>query len=239
LHDSGKAQGQKTTQKVQKVRKQMHRKLHTHSVENEGNLIRWASHYDILVKALTLGHAPMLRRTTIELAQIQRGERVLDVGCGTGDLTQLAKAEAGNTGEVWGVDASPEMIAVARQKAAAREITIDYRVEMIQALPFADNSFDVVVSSLMMHHLPAPVQERGLHQLHRVLRPNGRLLIMDFRTPTSHIGKLLLSLTMHGMIDAKFEELPLRLEAAGFHALEVGKLTMLPLGYIKATVNKG
>src|SRR3982751_1460525 len=103
----------------------MHRSDHLHTdtqietaPDTQGRTIRWAGHYDLVVKLLTLGKERKLRAETIQLAAVSKGESVLDVGCGTGTLTLLAKAEAGESGKVYGIDASPEMIAVARQKAA-------------------------------------------------------------------------------------------------------------------------
>ena len=86
--------------------------------QTTGSVIHWASRYDWVVQIMALGQAGRLRRKTVEFAQITPGERVLDVGCGTGDLTLLAKERAGSAGQVCGLDAAPEMIEVARRKAA-------------------------------------------------------------------------------------------------------------------------
>ncbi len=149
--------------------------------QTTGNVIHWANRYDLFVQFMALGQAGRLRRKTIEFAQIAPGERVLDVGCGTGDLTLLAKKRAGSAGQICGLDAAPEMIEVARRKAARQRAEVDFRVGVIEQLPYPDNSFDVVLSSLMMHHLPADLKPRALAEIRRVLRPNGRLVIVDFR----------------------------------------------------------
>ena len=98
----------------------MYTHSHTHetAAQTEGRMIRWASFYDAFTNVLTLGHIGMLRAMTIELAQLQPGERVLDVGCGTGGVTIPAKQRVGITGHAAGIDPAPEMIAVARKKAA-------------------------------------------------------------------------------------------------------------------------
>ncbi|HZC77932.1 MAG TPA: methyltransferase domain-containing protein, partial [Ktedonobacterales bacterium] len=92
--------------------------MHTHkratqdsAPATEGSVIHWAWGYDWLVRALTLGRAGALRRQTVRLAQIQPGEHVLEVGCGTGDVALRARAAAGPTGVVVGIDPAPEMIA--------------------------------------------------------------------------------------------------------------------------------
>jgi len=134
----------------------MHTHSHTHETapQTEGRMIRWAAYYDAFTNILTLGHIGMLRSMTIEKSQLKPGEKVLDVGCGTGGVTIPAKQRVGKTGGAAGIDPAPEMIAVARKKADRAKLDIDFRVGVIESLPYADASFDVVTSSLMMHHLP-------------------------------------------------------------------------------------
>jgi ubiquinone/menaquinone biosynthesis C-methylase UbiE len=103
----------------------------------EGRVIRWAAGYDRWTTILTLGKAPTIRRNTAELAQIKPGDVVLDVGCGTGELTLQAKVRAGSAGKVYGIDPAPEMIAVARQKVAHGHTEVDFQVGVIEDLPFA------------------------------------------------------------------------------------------------------
>jgi ubiquinone/menaquinone biosynthesis C-methylase UbiE len=161
---------------------------HTHAAaaaetapQTTGTLIRWAKRYDFIVQFMAFGQARRLRRKTVAAAQIAPGERVLDVGCGTGDLTLLAKERVGSTGQVYGIDAAPEMIDVARNKAARAKAEVDFRVSVIEQLPFPADSFDVVLSSLMLHHLPADLKPRALAEVRRVITPGGRLLIVDFK----------------------------------------------------------
>lgn len=121
-----------------------------------------------------------LRGRTLTLAAIQPGERVLDVGCGTGTLALAARRLAGDTGYVAGIDPSAEQIARARAKAARRRLPVAFEIAVIERLPFSDRSFDVVLSTLMMHHLPASLKRQGLAEIARVLKPGGRLVIADF-----------------------------------------------------------
>ena len=95
------------------------------SPQTEGRTIHWAGRYDLLVFLLTLGMAPALRSRTADLALLTVGEAVLDVGCGTGDLTLQVARRVGSSGLVAGIDAAPEMIARARQKARRRHVDID------------------------------------------------------------------------------------------------------------------
>lgn len=121
-----------------------------------------------------------LRRRTIALAQVQPGERALDVGCGTGTLALDVARLVGRTGHVAGVDPGAGQIARARAKAARHHLPIEFQIGVIEQLPFPDQSFDIVFSTLMMHHLPAPLKRQGLAEIARVLKPGGRLVIADF-----------------------------------------------------------
>lgn len=98
----------------------------TDAPSTTGRTIRWASHYDMFVKLLTFNRDGTLRDETIRTAGIRAGMSVLDVGCGTGDLTQRAKKAAGS-GSVYGIDAATEMIAVAREKPPRRDLTSNLR----------------------------------------------------------------------------------------------------------------
>ena len=126
------------------------------------------------------GQLRELRRKTINLACIQPGDAVLDVGCGTGTLAMEVARRIGTTGRVVGVDPGTEQIARARAKAAQRNAPVEFQIGVIEQLPFPDQSFDVVFSTLMMHHLPAPLKRQGLAEIARMLKPGGCLVITDF-----------------------------------------------------------
>lgn len=177
--------------------------------QTEGRTIRWACRYDLLVFLFTLGQAGRLRSRTADLAQLTPGETALDVGCGTGDLTLEVSRRVGSTGLVAGIDAAPEMVARARHKARRRHMTIDFRVEPVEKLSFADKTFDVVVSSLVFHHLPDGLKPQALAEIHRVLKPGGRLLLVDLLGPTH--GFLL-----HSHLQTTLPDLLPLLDEAGF-----------------------
>jgi ubiquinone/menaquinone biosynthesis C-methylase UbiE len=211
---------------------------HSHSIEQpaqtEGTLIRWAPYYDFTVNMITLGKAQALRKMTVEQALIKSSDSVLDVGCGTGEVTLLAKTRA-KEGKTYGIDPAPEMIAVARNKAARKKLDVDFRVGVIEALPFADSSIDVVTSSLMMHHLPEDLKVRGLAEIYRVLKPGGRLLIADFMRPTgSLLNHLFIAFTRHQGLKSGIEDLQMLLKNAGFSQTAQLNETILLIGFVRA-----
>ena len=211
---------------------------HTHTNEQpaqtKGTLIRWAPYYDFTVNIVTLGRARALRKMTVEQALIKPGDSVLDVGCGTGEVTLLAKTRA-KEGKAYGIDPAPEMIAVARRKAARKKLDVDFRVGVIEALPFPDASLDVVTSSLMMHHLPEDLKVRGLAEIYRVLKPGGRLLIADFMRPTgSFLNHLFVAFTRHQRLQSGVEDLQELLKTAGFNQITQLNQTILLIGFVRA-----
>jgi ubiquinone/menaquinone biosynthesis C-methylase UbiE len=205
--------------------------LHAHpAADTRGHLGgHWPLFYDTFVKAMLLGGEGRLRTWTADQAGMRPGESVLDAGCGTGSLTLVARRRAGPQARVCGVDAAPEMVAVAQRKARQAGLDVDFRAGLIQALPFGDGEFDLVLSSLMMHHVPSDLQPRAFAELRRVLKPDGRLLVVDFQRPSSpiaaHLTVLLLGPHMaHNDVGALA---PLA-RAAGFAAVEIGPSRQWP-----------
>jgi ubiquinone/menaquinone biosynthesis C-methylase UbiE len=198
-----------------------------------GQLIRWAAFYDPFVSLFTLGRRAELRRTTVALAGIQPGEQVLEVGCGTGDVALAASALVGPRGGATGIDPAPEMIAVARAKAARAARAVSFQVGVIEALAFPDHSFDVVLSSLMMHHLPRDLRRQGLDEIARVLKPGGRLVIVDIKPPISRLDRVLTTLALHAGMQGSLEDLPTMLGAAGFTNIESGQTGFRLLGFVR------
>jgi ubiquinone/menaquinone biosynthesis C-methylase UbiE len=201
-----------------------------------GAVIRWAGHYDQVVSLLTLGRRARLRNMTIALARIQPGDRVLEVGCGTGDVAIAACAPAGPRGSVSGIDAGPEMIAVARAKAARAGVAVDFRVEPIEALTYPDATFDIVLSSLMMHHLPDDLKRQGLAEIARVLKPGGRLLIVDVKRPSGRLSRALNGLMLHGRLETGIQDLPVLLNEAGYIGIEAGATDFSMLGFVRGQI---
>jgi ubiquinone/menaquinone biosynthesis C-methylase UbiE len=137
---------------------------------------------------LTALYDPVVARTSRERkfksalldgAKLETGQRVLDVGCGTGTLTCMA-AERVPGLEVRGLDGDPAILERARRKAAQRGMGIRFTHAMSFELPFPDDYFDHALSTLLFHHLDSDAKERTLAEVLRVLKPGGRLHVADW-----------------------------------------------------------
>ena len=159
-----------------------------------------ARYYDLLAWVLTLGRERAFRERLVELARLEPGEMVLDVGCGTGTLAIAAKRRVGTSGAVHGIDASPEMIERAKRKAGKAGVDVVFQTGVVEALPFPDASFDAVLSTLMLHHLPRPARELCAREMRRVLKPGGRVLAVDFMKPAGARSGLLARAHRHGHV---------------------------------------
>jgi ubiquinone/menaquinone biosynthesis C-methylase UbiE len=187
-----------------------------------GLVLHRAFGYDLLVGLLSLGGERTYREKTLELARLRAGESVLDVGCGTGTLAIAAKRRVGPAGKVFGIDASPEMIARAHKKAKKAAADVVFENAFVESLPFPDATFDVVLSTTMLHHLPDKARRQCLHEVARVLKPAGRLLAVDFGGPVSETRSWVAKLHRHGRIDLC--RLTSLVSEAGLKVLESGPI---------------
>ena len=147
--------------------------------KQEGQMGKWASYYDLTMTLMTLGREKNLRQSTIRLSQMKPGDKVLEIGCGTGTLTMAAKEQVGPSGEAAGIDIALEMVAVARNKAARKSVDVSFQEGSIASVPFPNNRFDVVMCSFMIFHMPEDVRKKGFTEIYRVLKPGGHLFIID------------------------------------------------------------
>lgn len=179
--------------------------------------------YDTFVNAFFAGRRPAIFRKLAELSGAAPGDRALDVGCGTGYLTSKLAEVVAPDGSVTGVDASAAMVAEASRLRSSAGCT--YTVGAAERLEFEDGRFDVVTSSLMLHHLPTELRVPALHEMRRVLRPGGRLLIAEFRPPRTGLGRHVVgSITGPAMMEDQRPLLPGLFREAGFATPRTGDL---------------
>lgn len=197
-----------------------------------GLVLHNARLYDLTVWLMTLGRERAFRDRVLHLARLERGESVLDVGCGTGSLAIAAKQQLGPAGIVKGIDASPEMIARAGKKAARARTNVDFEQAPAQDLPFKDAQFDVVFTTVMLHHLPRTSRDQCAKEMRRVLKPGGRVVAVDF-APSAAPKGLLRKFHRHGHV--KPDDIIASLEAAGLTVTESGDLGYANLHFALAT----
>ena len=142
-----------------------------------------APRYDLANTFISAGLHRLWKRITADLAGVPLGGRALDVCCGTGDLALLLARRVGPSGCVVGVDFSLEMLAIARRRAAAAGYAAVCRFLPgdAQALPLEDATFDAATVGFGIRNVGQP--EQALRELRRVLRPGGRLAVLEFSHP--------------------------------------------------------
>ena len=201
---------------------------HSQSEAPPGLILHAAGFYDFIVWIMLLGRGRAFREDILKLAGLQPGDTVLDVGCGTGTLAIAAKAHVGPNGSVTGIDASPEMLERAVKKARRAAADVTFRLAAAQALPFDDGQFDVVTSTVMLHHLPKPSRVQCFREIVRVLKPQGRVLVVDF-AKSGKRGHFGLS-HRHGHTDP--EQMTALVEGAGLRVAASGSVTSRGLHYV-------
>lgn len=178
--------------------------------------------YDVVVAATTRERT--FKDALIEQARVGPGQRVLDLGCGTGTLAvQMALRAPDAT--VIGVDVDPAILDRARRKAAKRGAPVHFDHALAGALPYADGTFQRVVSSLFFHHLLWADKERTAREAFRVLAPGGELHVADWGRASGAVmrGAFFAIQALDGFQSTRDHvegRLPLAFERAGFAGLE-------------------
>jgi ubiquinone/menaquinone biosynthesis C-methylase UbiE len=173
--------------------------------------------YDLRLRLMARGREGAFRRSLVALAGIGAGESVLDIGCGTGSLAIEASRVVGPRGSVVGIDPSPEMIGRANSKAR-RLGNVSFRTAIAQQLPFGDGSFDVALSTFVVHQLPPESLHKVKTEVARVLKIGGRLLLVDIggdqdsRHRTPHVA----AAARHGVPLFNLREIGPTMAGAGF-----------------------
>jgi ubiquinone/menaquinone biosynthesis C-methylase UbiE len=180
-----------------------------------------ALRYDLTILLASRGRERRFRKKQVELARLAPGESVLDVGCGTGTLAIAAARRVGTTGSVTGIDPAENLLARARGKARRARVAVDFRAGTGDALPCEDASFDAVLSTLVLHHLPHDVLRAAVQEMRRVLKPGGRVLVVDIGGEQA-ATKSTLHAPHGGQVGFDLRELAPRFEPVGLTEMDSG-----------------
>src|SRR5690554_4091267 len=150
-----------------------------------------ASRYDLMNDVLSGGMHRLWKRQTIELSGVRRGNQVLDIAGGTGDLTRKFSSLVGPEGEVVLADINDSMLKVGRDRLLDKGVSsnVSFVQADAEALPFPDNHFDVVTIAFGLRNVTH--KDAAIRSMLRVLKPGGRLLVLEFSKPTNPLfGKV-------------------------------------------------
>ena len=147
-----------------------------------------AGRYDAANEVLSLGVHKGWRRAAVRATGAAPGQRVLDCATGTGDLALELKRAVGPSGEVVGTDFCPEMLESAPAKAKRLGLDVKFEVADVLALPYPDASFDVATIAFGIRNVDDPL--RCLRELARVVKPGGRVVVLEFGQPKGAFGAL-------------------------------------------------
>lgn len=197
-----------------------------------GIVLHKAFLYDVFVRIVSLGRERSHRERALDMAGLQPGESVLDIGCGTGTLAIAARSRVGCTGRVCGIDASPEMIARAKHKAKKAKAEVEFQNSVVESLPFSEHQFDAVLSTLMLHHLGRAARLKCASEIQRVLKPGGRVLAVDFARPTNGKRGILDHFHHHGYVN--LQDLLALMAGAGLSVVKSGAVGIGDLHFVLA-----
>lgn len=197
---------------------------------SKGILLHDAARYDMLARVLTFGREGRFRELMLRPMKLKLGEDMLDVACGTGTLAIAAAKMIGPDGSVIGVDASQEMVDRAQGKARDAGLAVTFFQATAQGLPFEAGRFDVVSGTLMLNHLSKPARAAFAREALRVLRPGGRLVLVDFGKPAQR--SKLPRIHRHGHVD--MSAVAQVLQEHGFDVIETGEVGTKNLKFVIA-----
>ena len=147
-----------------------------------------APRYDVVNELLSFGIHKGWRRTTVRAAEVKPGMSVLDCASGTGDLALAFKRAVGAGGDVVGTDFCADMLARAPAKAESAGLDVRFEVADVLQLPYPDARFDRASIAFGIRNVDDPVQ--ALRELRRVVKPGGKVLVLEFGQPTGFFGTL-------------------------------------------------
>ncbi len=137
-----------------------------------------ASKYDIMNDVMSMGLHRVWKHFTISTARLKKGDKVLDIAGGTGDLSRGWKKKVGETGEVWLTDINSSMLTVGRDRLLNEGMALPVSLADAEKLPFPSNYFDLVSVSFGLRNMTH--KDKALAEMYRVLKPGGQLLVLEF-----------------------------------------------------------
>jgi demethylmenaquinone methyltransferase/2-methoxy-6-polyprenyl-1,4-benzoquinol methylase len=148
-----------------------------------------ADHYDLMNDLMSLGIHRLWKRHAVNVAQVHPGQQILDLAGGSGDLTRLFAKQLGDRGQIVLADINAAMIQVGRDRLLDKGLykNIHYVQANAQALPFASNHFHCIMISFGLRNVTD--KEAALQSMYRVCKPGGKLLVLEFSTPTRPLIK--------------------------------------------------
>jgi ubiquinone/menaquinone biosynthesis C-methylase UbiE len=202
---------------------------HRHD-HDSGGVIMHPRAYELFANTWFLGQRGRVFDRLVAASGARPGEKVLDIGCGSGSFSRRIAPAVGPNGTVVGIDPSQPMLDYATAHAPAN---CTFQAAGAEDLPFGDESFDLIVSSLAFHHIPTEHRGAAVREMLRVLRPGGRVLIADVRPPTIPLLQTLISGVIgHAMAHNIYHQLRELITDAGFTITGSGDVPLL--GYITA-----
>ncbi|MBW4649476.1 MAG: bifunctional demethylmenaquinone methyltransferase/2-methoxy-6-polyprenyl-1,4-benzoquinol methylase UbiE [Kastovskya adunca ATA6-11-RM4] len=187
---------------------------------------RIAPVYDQLNNDLSLGQHRIWKRMAVKWSQPKPGDVAFDLCCGSGDLAQLLARQVGSTGQVYGADFAPELLAIARQRSDRQfpPLSIHWVEADALNLPFENNFFDCATIGYGLRNVTDI--PRCLRELHRVLKPGAKAAILDFNRPTDPISIAFLKWYLEAIVVPSAKQLSLQEE----YAYIAPSLDRFPLG---------
>jgi len=145
-----------------------------------------AEQYDVMNDLMSLGIHRIWKRIAVQLSNVRKGEHVLDLAGGTGDLTALFNERVGSEGQVVLADINAQMLRTGRDRMIDRGLAnIRYAQVNAECLPFEDNTFDCVCIAFGLRNVTD--KDAALRSMHRVLKPGGRVIVLEFSHPIDKV----------------------------------------------------
>ena len=210
-----------------------------HRVNSSSRVIdSWANIYDIVnyFVFMIFGGGNNLRNEIVGMAKLREAKSVLDIGCGTGNLSLEIVRRLPAGGHVIGIDAGEKMVALAKNKLQEKQMPIQFLRVSAENVPFKDEVFDCVFNVFLLHHLPMELKRAAFNEMYRVLKKGGELVTVDVDKPSTLLGKLIDLSRYHvkEIRDNMKVPLELLLTEAGFKNIKVLKKKWGIFSYIRA-----